>query len=59
MQASASRPQVVSFPKTPRSNTVGAPVLLSPTFVERMLAKRRAYQVVKFRTTCSDCVPNL
>jgi hypothetical protein len=36
-----------------------APVLLTPTLIEKMLARRQALQVVKFRTTCTDCVPNL
>jgi hypothetical protein len=36
-----------------------APSVLTPTRVETMLKARRNYQVVKFRSTCSDCVPNL
>jgi len=24
-----------------------------------MLLERRSFQIVKFRTNCSDCVPNL
>jgi hypothetical protein len=35
-----------------------APVMLTPTLVEKMLAKRQAVQVIKFRTTCTDCLPN-
>ncbi len=35
-----------------------APVLLTPTLVEKMLARRQAVQVIKFRTTCTDCLPN-
>jgi hypothetical protein len=35
-----------------------APVMLLPDFVERMIAARQAAQIVKFRTTCTDCVPN-
>lgn len=66
MQASVQA-QVVSLPtdfhRTTllRSNrgSAAAPVLLAPTYIERMLMKRRSCQVVKFRTTCSDCVPNL
>lgn len=34
-------------------------VFLTPSRVEKMLAERRSFQVVKFRTNCSDCVPNL
>jgi hypothetical protein len=34
------------------------PVILTPTAVGRMLAERQAVQVVKFRTTCTDCLPN-
>lgn len=41
-----------------RVETVVAPVLLTPTMVAKMLAKRQAVQVVKFRTTCTDCLPN-
>lgn len=38
---------------------IRTPVVLTPTRVEEMLRARRVYQAVKFRTTCSDCVPNL
>ncbi|HVB43695.1 MAG TPA: hypothetical protein VNF47_13460 [Streptosporangiaceae bacterium] len=41
-----------------RTDTSVAPVLLTPTLVEKMLASRQAVQVMKFRTTCTDCVPN-
>jgi hypothetical protein len=34
-------------------------VFLTPSRVEKMLAERRSFQIVKFRTNCSDCVPNL
>jgi hypothetical protein len=37
---------------------VSVPVMLLPTLVEQMLARRQENQVVKFRTTCTDCVPN-
>ena len=40
------------------TDTAVAPVLLTPTLVEKMLARREAVQVMKFRTTCTDCVPN-
>jgi len=36
-----------------------APVLLRPGNVRAMIAERQKFQVIKFRTTCSDCVPNL
>ncbi|MEU9135270.1 hypothetical protein AB0D33_04725 [Streptomyces sp. NPDC048404] len=35
-----------------------APVMLLPRLVERMIADRQAAHIVKFRTTCTDCVPN-
>jgi hypothetical protein len=41
-----------------RTSTVTAPVLLTPTLVEKMLVRRQAVQVAKFRTTCTDCLPN-
>ncbi|WP_158647541.1 hypothetical protein [Actinoplanes sp. ATCC 53533] len=33
--------------------------VLTPSRVNAMIRARSAYQVVKFRTTCTDCVPNL
>jgi len=33
--------------------------ILTPDSIERMLRDHRDYQIKKFRTTCSDCVPNL
>ncbi len=33
--------------------------MLVPDLVEEMVAERQKFQVVKFRTTCTDCVPNL
>jgi hypothetical protein len=43
-----------------RGTRIGAdaPIMLLPDFVERMIAARQAAQIVKFRTTCTDCVPN-
>jgi len=41
-----------------KKDTVVTPVLLTPTLVEKMLARRASVQVVKFRTTCTDCLPN-
>jgi hypothetical protein len=41
-----------------RTDTTVAPVLLTPMLVEKMLARREAVQVIKFRTTCTDCLPN-
>ncbi|GAB2808672.1 hypothetical protein ACWGJ2_33525 [Streptomyces sp. NPDC054796] len=35
------------------------PVMLVPDLVEEMVAERQNFQLVKFRTTCTDCVPNL
>jgi hypothetical protein len=34
-------------------------VFLTPQRITAMLRERRAFQVVKFRTNCTDCVPNL
>jgi hypothetical protein len=34
-------------------------VFLTPERVAKMLQERRSFQIVKFRTNCSDCVPNL
>jgi hypothetical protein len=42
--------------KTP---VVTPSVFLTPERVAKMLAERRSFQIVKFRTNCSDCVPNL
>ncbi|MCA1705921.1 MAG: hypothetical protein LC808_22735 [Actinobacteria bacterium] len=41
-----------------RQKTTIAPVVLTPALVEKMIAKRQVVQVVKFRTTCTDCLPN-
>ena len=38
--------------------TVTAPAVLTPSAIERMLTERQAVQLPKFRTTCTDCVPN-
>ena len=35
------------------------PAVLTPARIEAMVEARKKHQVVKFRTTCSDCVPNL
>ena len=40
-------------------DAVDTPVLLLPELIERMIAERETFQVAKFRTTCTDCVPNL
>ena len=37
---------------------VSTPLLLVPDLVEEMIAEREVFQVAKFRTTCTDCVPN-
>ncbi len=34
------------------------PILLTPTNVLSMIADRKEFQTIKFRTTCSDPVPN-
>lgn len=35
-----------------------APTLLSPVAITKMIEARQKFQVVKFRTTCADCLPN-
>lgn len=47
------------LPDTTPAVTTSAPLLLVPTAIETMIAQRRGFQVAKFRTTCTDCVPNL
>ncbi|MEV7075154.1 hypothetical protein ACIQJT_32000 [Streptomyces sp. NPDC091972] len=44
-------------PKTTTTSTP-APVMLLPRLIERMITDRQAVHVSKFRTTCTDCVPN-
>ena len=39
--------------------TTTAPAVLVPSAIEKMLTKRQEAQLPKFRTTCTDCVPNL
>lgn len=34
-------------------------ISVSPSAVNKMLEERRVFQCTKFRTNCSDCVPNL
>ena len=41
-----------------KQETAVAPALLTPALVEKMLIQRQQVQVVKFRTTCTDCMPN-
>jgi hypothetical protein len=40
------------------TRTASAPVMLLPRLVERMITERQAVHIAKFRTTCTDCVPN-
>ncbi|HVQ95006.1 MAG TPA: hypothetical protein VMU51_28495 [Mycobacteriales bacterium] len=42
-----------------KTEAPATPILLTPTFVERMITRRQAVQIVRFRTTCTDCVPNM
>lgn len=44
--------------RTVVTKRTATPVILTPSAVEKMLAERQAVQVVKFRTTCTDCLPN-
>lgn len=46
-------------PTTDVTTRADAPFLLTPGAVADMLNERAELQVMKFRTTCSDCVPNL
>lgn len=41
------------------AQTLRTTVFLTPERVAKMLQERRSFQIVKFRTNCSDCVPNL
>lgn len=47
----------LATPKT-TTRTTAAPVMLLPRLVERMITERQAAHIAKFRTTCTDCVPN-
>jgi hypothetical protein len=49
---------LVDSKTTPTTETAPTPIMLVPALVEQMLARRQELQVVKFRTTCTDCVPN-
>lgn len=45
--------------KQARSTKVApSPLLLTPVNVRKMLERRQRIQVIKFRTTVADCVPN-
>ena len=48
---------VVQFEAFAREQTGRA--FLQPRTIEMRLRAREAFQVQKFRTNCSDCVPNL
>ena len=54
----------MSVPTPTRTDTVRqaegltAPVVLLPSAIDRMLVERQKVQIAKFRTTCTDCVPN-
>jgi hypothetical protein len=41
------------------AQTLRTTVFLTPERVSKMLQERRSFQIMKFRTNCSDCVPNL
>ena len=51
--------QVDAVDAVDQVDQVDTPVLLLPELVEKMIAERESFQVAKFRTTCTDCVPNL
>ena len=50
--------QVDAVDAVDQVDAVDTPVLLLPELIERMIAERETFQVAKFRTTCTDCVPN-
>ena len=51
--------QVDAVDQVDQVDQVDTPVLLLPELIEKMVAERETFQVAKFRTTCTDCVPNL
>jgi len=55
----AGMPTVVTQPSKVTTPVVKPSVFLTPDRVAKMLSERRSFQIVKFRTNCSDCVPNL
>ena len=50
--------QVDAVDAVDQVDQVDTPVLLLPELIERMIAERETFQVAKFRTTGTDCVPN-
>jgi len=52
---------MISTPQISRvdQKTTTAPAVLVPSAIEKMLSTRQEGQLAKFRTTCTDCVPNL
>jgi hypothetical protein len=50
--------QVDAVDQVDQVDQVDSPVLLLPDLIEKMVAEREKFQVAKFRTTCTDCVPN-
>jgi hypothetical protein len=40
------------------TDTQVSPIMLLPELIERMIEQRQAFQIKKFRTTFTDCVPN-
>ena len=51
--------QVDAVDAVDQVDAVDTPVLLLPDLIEKMVTERETFQVAKFRTTCTDCVPNL
>jgi hypothetical protein len=47
---------MATTPTTTRSQTTT--IMLLPELIEEMVSQRQAFQVMKFRTTLTDCVPN-
>lgn len=54
-------PSLVAQQSSAKTTTpvVKPSVFLTPERVAKMLQARRSFQLVKFRTNCTDCVPNL
>lgn len=51
--------QTLSRVEVRKEQTVSAaPLLLAPLAIQRMIEERQKLQLIKFRTTCADCLPN-
>jgi hypothetical protein len=59
MLAAVKNSHALAVEKAETVKTSVTPVALTVGRIEKMLLARSRNQLVKFRTTCSDCVPNL